>query len=137
MRHTIAITTLLALCACGPKSKFQDYTTPERAARSYIEAGRVGDDGAMRRSVVAADLDGVIGRAREAGVAAMVTIGTGIPDGEAAAEVAARFGQVGAGLAGGQDQQENSNGYYVFHGSSLLDKRCSLDRVSTTTGPGR
>lgn len=57
MRYTFATISTLALCACGPKSKFQDYTTPERAARSYIEAGRVGDDAAMRRSVVAAERD--------------------------------------------------------------------------------
>ncbi len=49
---------------------------------------------------LAADLDGVIERAREAGVAAMVTIGTGVPDGEAAAEVAARFPRVVAFAAG-------------------------------------
>lgn len=40
---------------------------------------------------LAPELDAVVARAREAGVEGMVTIGTGIPDGEAAAAIAARY----------------------------------------------
>ena len=53
MRRPMMILSCLALTACGPKSKFHDYTTPERAARSFIEAGRVGDAGSIRQSIVA------------------------------------------------------------------------------------
>ncbi|MFT4515114.1 MAG: hypothetical protein ACI89X_003969 [Planctomycetota bacterium] len=57
MRRSMMILSCLALTACGPKSKFHDYTTPERAARSFIEAGRVGDSGSVRQSVVAKERD--------------------------------------------------------------------------------
>tara|TARA_R110002072_G_scaffold241027_4_gene399613 strand:- start:38580 stop:38969 length:390 start_codon:yes stop_codon:yes gene_type:complete len=55
MRRSIMTLSCLALSACGPKSNFHDYTTPERAARSFIEAGRVGDTSSVRQSVVAAE----------------------------------------------------------------------------------
>ena len=48
----------LALAACGPKSQYHDYSTPERAARSFIEAGRVGDTASARQSVVKAERSG-------------------------------------------------------------------------------
>lgn len=57
MRRPMMILGCLALAACGPKSKFHDYTTPERAVRSFIEAGRVGDEGSIRQSLVAAEQD--------------------------------------------------------------------------------
>jgi len=57
MRRAMTILSCLALTACGPKSQFHDYTTPERAARSFIEAGRVGDTGSVRQSVVASERD--------------------------------------------------------------------------------
>lgn len=55
-RSTIAACGLL-LAACGPKSTFHDYSTPERATRSFLEAGRVGDSASIRESVVAAERD--------------------------------------------------------------------------------
>lgn len=57
MRRSTMIFCCLAFTACGPKSKFHDYTTPERAARSFIEAGRLGDSSSVRQSVVADERD--------------------------------------------------------------------------------
>lgn len=57
MRRSMMILSCLALSACGPRSKFHDYTTPERAARCFIEAGRIGDSDSARQSVVADERD--------------------------------------------------------------------------------
>ena len=48
----------LAVAGCAPRSQYHDYSTPERAARSFIEAGRVGDDASARQSVARAEQDG-------------------------------------------------------------------------------
>ncbi|MFK7738852.1 MAG: hypothetical protein AB8H80_00915 [Planctomycetota bacterium] len=50
-----AAAAALLLTGCGPTSEYHDYSTPERAAKSFVEAGRIGDVGTMRRSVVAAE----------------------------------------------------------------------------------
>ena len=55
MRHLLLATVTVLFAACSPKSRFKDYTTPERAARSFVEAGRVGDMESFRESVVAAE----------------------------------------------------------------------------------
>lgn len=52
----LAAVSLLA-CGCGPESRFRDYSTPERAAQSFIEAGRIGDERSLRRSVVTTERD--------------------------------------------------------------------------------
>lgn len=48
----------LALAACGPRSEYHDYSTPERAARSFIEAGRVGDTYSARQAIARGERDG-------------------------------------------------------------------------------
>jgi hypothetical protein len=53
MRRSITVLSCLALTACGPKSKFHDYTSPALAARSFIEASRLGDLDSVRQSIVA------------------------------------------------------------------------------------
>lgn len=58
MSRSIITACCLALAACGPRSQFHDYSTPERAARSFIEAGRVGDTASVRESVTASERDG-------------------------------------------------------------------------------
>lgn len=58
MSRFIIAACCLALAACGPRSQFHDYSTPERAARSFIEAGRVGDTQSARQSVAAAERNG-------------------------------------------------------------------------------
>jgi len=50
-----ALATLLAGCGRSAKSSFHDLSTPENAARSFLEAGRVGDMDSLRASVVAAE----------------------------------------------------------------------------------
>jgi len=57
MNRSIIAACGLLLAACGPKSTFHDYSTPERATRSFLEAGRVGDSASVRESVVAAERD--------------------------------------------------------------------------------
>lgn len=57
MRPRCTLAILLALGACGPRSRFHDYSTPERAAQCFVEAGRVGDLDAVRASVVTAERD--------------------------------------------------------------------------------
>lgn len=57
MTRSIIAACGLLLAACGPKSTFHDYSTPERATRSFLEAGRVGDTASVRESVVAAERD--------------------------------------------------------------------------------
>ena len=52
-RATIACCTLLAACG-GPRAE-RDYTTPERAAWSFVEAGRIGDLDGVREALVAAE----------------------------------------------------------------------------------
>ena len=59
MRQSIPFAGCLLLAACGPNSTFHDYTSPERAARSFLEAGRIGDSRSVRESVVAAERDSV------------------------------------------------------------------------------
>lgn len=54
MRTTISL-VCLTLAACGQRSAFVDHSTPLNAARSFVEAGRVGDTDAARASLVAAE----------------------------------------------------------------------------------
>ena len=55
MRHSITLVFFLGLAACYPKSPDYDYSTPEGAVRSFLEAGRVGDSRSVRESVIAAE----------------------------------------------------------------------------------
>ena len=57
MRRPWTLFACLAFAACGPTSRFHDYSTPERAAQCFVEAGRIGDLASVRRSVVAAERD--------------------------------------------------------------------------------
>lgn len=57
MRRLRTVASLLSLAACGPHSRFQDRSTPERAAQCFVEAGRIGDLASVRASVVAAERD--------------------------------------------------------------------------------
>ena len=59
MRQSILATCCLLLAACAPKSHCHDYSSPERAARSFLEAGRVGDTDSVRQAVIAAERDSV------------------------------------------------------------------------------
>lgn len=55
MRLLLCLAVGLTATACGPRSPYNDYTSPERAARSFVEAGRVGDCASVRSALVAAE----------------------------------------------------------------------------------
>jgi hypothetical protein len=63
MRHFITLACGLAGClafsGCRQASTCHDYTTPQQAARSFLEAGRMGDKASVRAAVVAAERDSV------------------------------------------------------------------------------
>lgn len=63
MRHSITLACglagCLALAGCRQASTCNDYTTPQQAARSFLEAGRMGDKASVRAAVVAAERDSV------------------------------------------------------------------------------